>query len=107
MGILRAGHTTFLISPRNVPAAVVDMLRKTDCRHVLASQDEPTQTLLHTAQKDLESLTLYRMPVFEDLYPQNAPLDEGEPDDLPKEYDMESVAMILHSSGMLTAPAFL
>ena len=100
LGILRAGHTMFLVSPRNVPAAVVDMLRKTNCRHLLVSQDAPIQTLVHEAKKDLEQLLLHRMPVFEDLYPGSAQMDEGEPDDLPKEYDMNSIAMILHSSGM-------
>ena len=47
MGILRSGHTMFLISPRNAPAAVVDMLRKTNCRHVLVSQDTLIQELVH------------------------------------------------------------
>ena len=41
------------------------------------------------------------MPSYEDLFPQGAPEDTvTEPDDLPKEYDMNSFAMILHSSGM-------
>ena len=96
----------FLISPRNVPAAVVDMLRKTNCHHVLVSQDEPVQKLMSTALAELPGVTLHPIPTYEDLFPAGAPVDDAlEPDDLPKEYDMNSHAMILHSSGMTAFPS--
>ena len=89
----------FLISPRNAPAAVVDMLRKTNCRHVLVSQDTPIQELVQPVKKELHDVELHAMPTFEDIYPGNAAEGDEEPDDLPKSYGLTNVAMILHSSG--------
>ena len=100
MGILRSGHTMFLISPRNAPAAVVDMLRKTNCRHVLVSQDTLIQELVQPVKKELHDVELHAMPTFEDIYPGDAVEGDEEPDDLPKSYGLTNVAMILHSSGM-------
>ena len=90
----------FLISPRNVPAAVVDMLRRTGCRHVFVSQDDPIQNLMAVAMPELQDVTLHPMLTFEEIFPPSAPVDGTvEPEDLPKEYDMNGTAMILHSSG--------
>ncbi|KAI0719505.1 acetyl-CoA synthetase-like protein [Cerioporus squamosus] len=104
MGILRSGHTMFLISPRNAAAAVVDMLRKTKCRHVLVSQDGPIQDLLQLVKKELNDVSLHPMPAFQDIYPGDAVQDDKEPDDLPRSYDLKRVAMILHSSGSTNHP---
>ncbi|KAI0750819.1 acetyl-CoA synthetase-like protein [Daedaleopsis nitida] len=104
LGILRAGHPMFLISQRNVPAAVLDMLRKTNCRHVLASQDAPVQNLVRTVAKDLDGLMLHKMPTFEDLGLGLAQGKSDEPNDLPEQHDMDSMAMILHSSGSTNHP---
>ena len=90
----------FLISTRNVPAAIVDMLRKTDCHHVLASSDAGVQDLLSVAMSELTDVTIHPMPTFEDIFPPNSIGDNtDDPDDLPRQYDMSAVAMILHSSG--------
>ena len=93
----------FLISHRNVPAAVVDMLRKTDCRDMFVSQDTSMQALSQEVSKELDGLAVHPMPVFEDLFPEGLVevtdvIDTA--DDLPKKYDIERVAMIMHSSGM-------
>ncbi|RPD67101.1 acetyl-CoA synthetase-like protein [Lentinus tigrinus ALCF2SS1-7] len=104
VGILRSGHTMFLISPRNAPAAVVDMFRKTNCRHVLVSQDAPIQDLVQPVKKELEDVSLHVMPAFPDLFPEDAVEGDEEPDDLPKSYDLKHVAMILHSSGSTNHP---
>ncbi|KAI0719494.1 acetyl-CoA synthetase-like protein [Cerioporus squamosus] len=104
MGILRSGHTMFLISPRNVAAAVVDMLRKTNCRHIFVSQDTPIQDLLQLVKKELDDVSLHPMPAFQDIYPGHAIQDDEEPDDLPRSYDLKRVAMILHSSGSTNHP---
>ena len=89
----------FLISPRNSPAAVVDMLRKTNCRHVLVSQDAPIQQLVQPVKKDLDGLSLHAIPALHDIYPGDVVEDDDEPVDLPERYDLTHVAMILHSSG--------
>ena len=92
----------FLISPRNTPAAVIDMLRQTGCRHLLASRDTPVQSLVQAVSEDFVDLTSHRMPSFKDFE-----LDGGlpvvepdQPDGLPGQHDMDGIAMILHSSGL-------
>ncbi len=90
----------FLISPRNAAAAIVDMLRKTKCRHLLVSQDTPIQDLMQLVKKELDDVLLHPMPAFQEIYPGDAVQGDGEPDDLPRSYDLNRVAMILHSSGM-------
>ncbi|TFK82377.1 acetyl-CoA synthetase-like protein [Polyporus arcularius HHB13444] len=104
MGLLRSGHTMFLISPRNAAAAIVDMLRKTKCRHLLVSQDTPIQDLMQLVKKELDDVLLHPMPAFQEMYPGDAVQGDEEPDDLPRSYDLNRVAMILHSSGSTNHP---
>lgn len=103
LGILRAGYTMFLISPRNVPAAVADMFRKTGCRHLLLTSDTPIQSLARAALEEVDGVTVYDMPSFETLIPVDAPVkpEEDSVEDLPTDYDKNSLAMILHSSGKI------
>ena len=91
----------FLISPRNVPAAVADMLRKTGCRHLLLTPDAPIQSLAQTALEQVEGVTLHEMPAFETLIPMDVSvkLEEDSAQDLPAQFDKNALAMILHSSG--------
>ena len=102
MGVLRAGHKVFLISARNVPLAVVDMLRKTGCRDILVSPDAPARDLAQTAAQDLEGVTIHPMLDFNDLVPSDVESADDNADDLPKEYNMEDVAVMMHSSGTPT-----
>ncbi|KAI1786493.1 acetyl-CoA synthetase-like protein [Ganoderma leucocontextum] len=107
LGILRAGYTMFLISPRNVPAAVADMLRKTECRHLLLTSDTPIQSLARAALEEVDGVTtLHEMPAFETLFPVDAPVkpEEDRVEDLPAQFDKDSLAMILHSSGSTNHP---
>lgn len=90
-----------LISPRNVPAAVADMLRKTGCRHLLLTPDTPIQTLAQAALEEVEGVTLHDMPAFETLIPVDVPAkpEKDSVEDLPTQFDKNALAMILHSSG--------
>ncbi|EJF55750.1 acetyl-CoA synthetase-like protein [Dichomitus squalens LYAD-421 SS1] len=99
LGIMRAGYPVFPISPRNVPAAVADMLRKTECRHILISSDAPIQELARAASEEIDGVCLHEMPVFEQLFPTDAFEEELHADDLPASFDMKGVCVILHSSG--------
>ncbi|PIL37207.1 hypothetical protein GSI_00900 [Ganoderma sinense ZZ0214-1] len=106
LGILRAGYTMLLISPRNVPAAVADMLRKTGCRHLLLTSDTPIQSLARAALEEVDGVTLHEMPAFDTLIPLNVPVkpEEDSVEDLPTTFDKNSLAMILHSSGSTNHP---
>lgn len=106
MGVVRAGFTAFLISPRNGPDAVAHLIRKTQSQVLFTSSEAGIQTLAKKAIALLsnsteEPLTIpqYPMPVFEDLYSSG-----GDPslDTFPKQiYDLDAPAYILHSSGTL------
>ncbi|KAI0677488.1 acetyl-CoA synthetase-like protein [Trametes maxima] len=107
LGILRAGYTMYLISPRNGPAGVEELLRRMGCRHVLVSGDVPMQTLAATAAAGLDGVQLHPMPTFEDAYlsvPMGMGDGESPPDDLPSAFDWDAISMILHSSGSTNHP---
>lgn len=114
MGISRASHTFFLISPRNGPAGVADMLKRTECTHLLVSEDPTMQSLAQAAQEHLSSksmtepLNIHQMPCFEDLFPPSNFSEGAQKDDsadLPASFDDPNcVVMILHSSGMPRKP---
>ena len=101
LGVLRAGHSLFLISGRNVSAAVVDMLRKTGCRHIIVSPDSTIQGLSKAVQGEVDGVSLHTIPSFGDLYPPGAAESAEVAGDLPDGYDEGGLALILHSSGML------
>ncbi|KAM5543804.1 hypothetical protein V8D89_002421 [Ganoderma adspersum] len=106
LGIYRAGHVAFPISPRNSPAAVADLVRKTKSAHVLVSQDTHITTVIQEAFAELDGVSQHTMPQFEDLYPAGASHDEGKIDDIldAPVYDPDSPALILHSSGSTNYP---
>ena len=89
----------FLISPRNVPAAVADMLRKTGCRNLLLTSDAPIQSLARAVLAEVDGVTSHEMPAFETLILAPVKPEEDSVEDLPTEFDRNSLAMILHSSG--------
>ena len=101
---MRAGYPVFPISPRNVPAAVADMLRKTGCRHILLSPDAPIQELARAALEEVEGVSLHEIPTFEQLFPTDALDEEVHADDLPTTFRMNDVCIILHSSGSTNHP---
>ncbi|KAM5543840.1 hypothetical protein V8D89_002457 [Ganoderma adspersum] len=106
LGILRAGHVAFPISPRNSPAAVADLLQKTRCVHILLSQDVHITGLARDALGEVDGVSQYAMPQFESLYPAGPSQKDSEVEDALEAptYDLESPAIILHSSGSTNHP---
>ena len=98
MGILCAGHVVFPISPRNSPAAVEDLLRKTKCAHIFLSQDAHVTGVVRDALADLGGVSQHTMPQFRDLYPAQDAHEVADALETPT-YGPESLAIILHSSG--------
>ena len=101
---MRAGYTVFLVSTRNGPAGVADMLQKTNASQMLISPDVAVRQVAHDTIGLLPAgqLTLQPMPTFEDLFPKdsksvNKAFDGGVK--LPETYDPNAYALILHSSG--------
>ena len=99
-GIMRAGHTVFLISPRNSAPAVTHLLKIKSCSTVFASDDTVTKELIQEVVKLSESeLRILPVPQLEDLF---------KPDDstfvpLPPFSNelFEKPAIIAHSSGLV------
>ncbi|KAI0332192.1 acetyl-CoA synthetase-like protein [Cubamyces sp. BRFM 1775] len=109
IGVMRAGYTVFLISTRNGPAGVADMLQRTDASQMLISPDTAVRNVAHDTLGHLPAgqLTLQAMPTFEDLFPKDAEsvnkAFESEVK-LPETYDPNAYALILHSSGSTGHP---
>ena len=107
LGILKAGCTAFLISPRNSSAAVADMLKRAGATHLIICPDAGMVSLANDAILQLSGgdthVAHHAMPSYEDLfsvYPDaRSPFDA--PVELPSSYDMKAPAIILHSSGTL------
>lgn len=105
IGLLRAGFTVFLISPRNSSDAIAHLLSQTGARHLFTSLDASikglTAAVLELIQADsvTSPLDVHPMPLFDDLYPYQP--------DIPFEpfplniRSAEAPAIILHSSGLL------
>ncbi|THU99130.1 acetyl-CoA synthetase-like protein [Dendrothele bispora CBS 962.96] len=100
-GIMRAGYHPFPISSRNSPAAIAYLLQKTNVKHILVNKDGPMKGLVNAALQEsgLETKVL-DMPRFDDLYGSDKivdlPLLEG--------ITLDSVAVVLHSSGSTAFP---
>ncbi|KAI0808043.1 acetyl-CoA synthetase-like protein [Fomes fomentarius] len=104
VGILRAGHIKFPISVRNGSAAVAELMRRTNCRHILVSEDEHMRGLAEEVTQELNGVVLHPMPTDEELLSE---IDTGtlnDDDGSGVEYNPDDVAMILHSSGSTSHP---
>nr|VWP02499.1 M protein type 1 [Ganoderma boninense] len=104
LGVLRAGHSLFLISGRNGPAAVVDMLSRTGCRHMLVSPDSTIQSLSKVVIDQVGDVSLHAMPSFSDIFSPDAPKAFESAEDLPHNFEEGELAVILHSSGSTAHP---
>ncbi|TFK81602.1 acetyl-CoA synthetase-like protein [Polyporus arcularius HHB13444] len=104
VGIMHAGHTAFHISPRNGPAAVVDLLQRTQCRFVLVSPDVRASTMMQDISRQLCGVNLLPLPQFCELFPPNSEEDQDEGPETWREDVLESTALILHSSGSTNHP---
>ncbi|KAJ8453583.1 hypothetical protein ONZ51_g13516 [Trametes cubensis] len=103
IGVMRAGYTVFLVSTRNGPAGVADMLQKTNASQMLISPDVAVRQVAHDTIGLLPAgqLTLQTMPTFEDLFPKDSKsVDKAFEGgvELPETYDPNAYALILHSS---------
>ncbi|KDQ07647.1 hypothetical protein BOTBODRAFT_180516 [Botryobasidium botryosum FD-172 SS1] len=107
-GIGRAGYTAFLLSVRNSPAGMAHLLFETNTTHLFIGNDRANRELARAAQDTLlESHPKYHLetlefPVFGDLYKN----DDAHFEALPamQTPDLDSITMILHSSGSTAFP---
>ncbi|CDO77398.1 hypothetical protein BN946_scf184857.g4 [Trametes cinnabarina] len=109
LGVVRAGCTAFLISTRNGVPGVADMIQKTGASQLVLSQDATIREIAKDALALLPAgqVTVRDMPTFEDLFPsgEGRSSEAFEADvELPKTFDMNSWALILHSSGSTGHP---
>ncbi|KAI1788607.1 acetyl-CoA synthetase-like protein [Ganoderma leucocontextum] len=104
VGILRAGHIVFPISTRNGSAAVSHLLNRTNCRHLLVSEDGYMQTLASEATRDTPGITLHSILNFDEIFGGDAVVNDCGTEDLPNEFNINDVGMILHSSGSTNHP---
>ena len=108
LGIFKAAGVVFIVSPRNTPAAVAELLQRTGTTHALVSSDAPMQELAASAltilTKSGHQVEQHPMPLFEDLYPEaEDPTSPFAADvDIPTKYNMSAPGFALHSSGPLS-----
>lgn len=102
---MRAGYTVFLISTRNAPAAVADMLERTGAGHVIVSSDSFMRGVAKEALSSLSAndkhIIEIGIPAFEELFAEKLELSSPYEAQvvLPTSFDMMGAAAILHSSG--------
>ncbi|KAG6852048.1 hypothetical protein C0991_003596 [Blastosporella zonata] len=113
VGLITAGLVPFPISPRNTPAAVAHLLKKTSC-HRLITTPVTLRTLLDGVKAELAAdapdfeLSIEEIPSLAQLYPKLGNETEGDPFErypAPETRPpMSDVAVILHSSGSTGFP---
>lgn len=98
---MRAGFTAFAISPRNSPEAVASLLSKTATAFLLVSPEPSMMALAESGLKILQAagtvLPMHAMPIFEDLV--FAAVKDAFVSYPKSNYDPDTIALILHSSG--------
>ncbi|CDO73877.1 hypothetical protein BN946_scf185016.g34 [Trametes cinnabarina] len=110
IGILRAGCTIFLVSTRNGPEGVADMVQRTGTTHMIVSKDHVIREVAQEALRGLpqSQVTVIDMPAFEDLFPKDGgPANSAFDSDaeLPNNYDLDALGIIIHSSVAAFKPA--
>lgn len=100
-GIVRAGGTAFLISPRNSRAAIAHLLKETRTQLLLLGADERVLSLATFTPADAENhaVSMKNVPVFNDLYSGKSERDYTYPMPDCAEDSIDQPAIILHSSG--------
>ena len=102
---MRAGCSAFLVSTRNGPDAVADMLQRTGVTHVIVSSDTVIQEVSREALAILANagkpVVQHPVPTFEELFAEE--LDPKSPFlanvQLPTSFDVNTFSNFLHSSG--------
>ncbi|CAL1699334.1 unnamed protein product [Somion occarium] len=107
VGIIRAGHVAFPVSPRNSPAAIAHLLTITDSAYLLVGPEVAMQDLAAVSLKILSDAgtpqpIIGSVPPFESLYPKDSEANfEPLPPLKPK---WDDIAVIMHSSGSTAYP---
>ncbi|KAF5353868.1 hypothetical protein D9756_007248 [Leucocoprinus leucothites] len=107
-GIMRAGYRAFPISPRNSERGIANLLLKMKVEYIIVSKDDAMQRVANGAcelvRQEQQSLdvTLLDAPSFQDLF--SDPLRSFEPLPPMQRTNVDSIALILHSSGSTSFP---
>ncbi|KAJ7153945.1 hypothetical protein C8R43DRAFT_1096467 [Mycena crocata] len=112
VGLIRANLIPFPISPRNSPAAVVDLLLKTGCHRVVATCTTLKPLLAGveqgTAQADPNfHLNIEKVPSLNEIYPNIGGETEASAFESYGEYtppSFDDICIYLHSSGSTGMP---
>jgi acyl-CoA synthetase (AMP-forming)/AMP-acid ligase II len=102
LGILRAGCTPCLLSPRNSVAGVAHLLKSTKATHIYGSEDETAFIGEVLASMDTKDIKRLDAPLFDDLYT-DKDTTETEVPPVPRA-DPYAVTLYLHSSGSTAFP---
>ncbi|TCD63425.1 putative NRPS-like protein biosynthetic cluster [Steccherinum ochraceum] len=106
IGIMRAGFTVFAMSPRNSAEAVAHLLSKTDSQFMLVSSEPSMVSLAEAALKIMRTSgkapPMGRMPEYDNLY--SAAMNVNFMPYPNVKHDVDSIALILHSSGSTAFP---
>lgn len=103
-GIIRAGFTVLLLSPRNSPPALAHLLISTKCRMLVHSTDKHVKNVLKETLKLLrdsgqQPMNLCQLPGYFEIYGRQ---EHAQP--LPRIDDVHSssddIALICHTSGV-------
>ncbi|KAG7443762.1 NRPS-like enzyme [Guyanagaster necrorhizus] len=106
-GLMRLGFIPFPISPRNSAAAVAHLIKSTDSKHLIVSQDPSLQKVADTVCHQFweteggDKITTIPMPCFSDLFSTKPGTCEPLP---PVHPDWSQTAFIMHSSGTTRFP---
>ncbi|KAH7871277.1 amp-CoA ligase, partial [Lentinula edodes] len=112
-GLMEAGLIPLLISPRNTPAAIVNLLQKTGAHRVLSTQItlqellRNVRTELTTSSDTTYNVTFEEIPGLYQLFPKlgaETPQDPFLPYPPSSDLGPNDTAVILHSSGSTGFP---
>jgi acyl-CoA synthetase (AMP-forming)/AMP-acid ligase II len=110
VGVLKAGCVPFLISIRNTPEAIFNLLYLTKCTTMLSTSDAMTEGLVTASINLFEESTdakVHRIPapVFAQLYgPNVVPTSAPVVAKMSAEEVMDSPCVLSHSSGTTSLP---
>ncbi|KAI5123110.1 hypothetical protein M0805_001466 [Coniferiporia weirii] len=117
IGLFRAGFQPFPISIRNSAVGVANMILQTTSTHLFVSPDHAMQDVAKNAIEIINSeankngnkvgkreMKIISMPVFEDIFPGDDSDASFELLPLTERPDLDSPALILHSSGSTAFP---
>lgn len=105
--IIYLGHTAFPISHWNSAAAIVHLLKATQCTHLIVSGGEPIRDVVKAVRPEFEErgdVKVVEAPTFLDLFAKYGSGGNEEGDDQVilaprRQPGMKDTALIIHSSG--------